>query len=42
MIDSKILRTRIKDELSKIVDFLNCYLRGENVKDIKAILEKID
>lgn len=41
MIDSKILRERIKGELSKIVNSLNCYLRGENVKDIKAILERI-
>jgi hypothetical protein len=31
MIESKILRDFVKSDLSNIVEYLNNYLRGENV-----------
>lgn len=41
MIDSKLLREQVRSDILKIVDQLNCYLRGENVVEIKDILERI-
>ena len=40
MTSSQELRLKIKDSLPEIVDKLNKYLRGENVSEIKHILER--
>jgi len=41
MIESQILRDFVKYDLSNIVEYLNNYLRGENVAEIKEILERV-
>ncbi len=41
MTSSQELRDKVKENLSEIVSKLNEYLRGENVQEIKTILERV-
>ncbi|HIE02323.1 MAG TPA: hypothetical protein EYP59_18915 [Thiotrichaceae bacterium] len=41
MISSQELRDKVKDSLFEIVSKLNEYLRGENVQEIKTVLERV-